>query len=44
MSDTKIPVVGLDEVVDVDAFRILALQAFIGLTSEEVEDNGKTPS
>ena len=44
MSDTKIPVVGLDEVVDVDAFRILALQAFVGLTSEEVEDNDKTSS
>ena len=44
MSDTKIPVVGLDEVVDVDAFRILTLQAFVGLTEEEVEDNDKTRS
>lgn len=44
MSDTKIPVVGLDEVVDVDAFRILALQAFVGLTEEEVEDDNEASS
>ena len=44
MSDTKIPVVGLDEVVDVDAFRILTLQAFVGLTEEEVEDDDKASS
>ena len=32
-------VVGLDEVVDSDAFRVLALQAELGMPSEAEEEN-----
>jgi hypothetical protein len=37
MTNNKLPVVGLDQVADPDAYRILALLAACGLTPEDLE-------
>ena len=37
MTNINLPVVGLDQVADPDAFRILALLAAYGLTPEDLE-------